>query len=130
MLKQQLGKNEYEEIQKTIKSNEALKKKIQHQRKCKKLKNLKHKPKVQIKATAIEETQNKEKPTCIEILRKSRIPSRKQNVTVNLESNTKLDIHERLRSVSRTNKPQKQGKSLSRTISKTSNAKDDKQKNE
>ena len=27
MLKQQLGKNEYEEIQKTIKSNEALKKK-------------------------------------------------------------------------------------------------------
>ena len=85
---------------------------------------------MQIKAATIEETQSKEKPTCIAISRKSRIPSRKQNVTANLESNTKPDIHERLRSVSPTNNLQKQGKSLSRTISKTSNANDDKQKNE
>ena len=36
-------------------------------------------------------------------------------------------MHERLQSMSPTNKHQKQGKSLSRTISKTRNAHDDKQ---
>ena len=76
------------------------------------------KPKAQIKATAIEETENKEKPTYIEILRKSRNASTRQNLTTNLESNAKPNIHERLRSMSPTNKHRKQGKSLSRTFSK------------
>ena len=93
-------------------------KKILLQGKCKKFNNLKFKPKTQIKATAIEETENKEKPTYTEILRKSRNASTRQNLTTNLESNTKPNIHERLRSMSPTNKHRKQGKSLSRTFSK------------
>ena len=60
ILQQQLRMNEYEEIQKTIKENYASTKKILHQRKLRKLNNLKYKPKVQIKATTIEETENKE----------------------------------------------------------------------
>ena len=125
-LKQQLRKNEYENIQKTIKSNEASTKKILHQRKFKKFNNLKYKPKAQIKATTIEETENTEKPTFAEILRKSRNPSRRQNLTTNLKNNTKPNMHERLRSMSRSNKHRKQEKSFSRTFSKTSNADDDK----
>ena len=66
ILKQQLGKNEYEEIQKEIKSNDASTKNILHQRKLKISNNLKHKPKAQIKATTIKETENKEKPTYCE----------------------------------------------------------------
>ena len=93
-------------------------KKILLQGKFKKFNNLKFKPKAQIKATAIEETENKEKPTYTEILRKSRNASTRQNLTINLESNTKPNIHERLRSMSPTNKHRKQGKSLSRTFSK------------
>ena len=38
-------------------------KKILHQRKFKKFNNLKYKPKAQVKATAIEETENTEKQT-------------------------------------------------------------------
>ena len=60
ILQQQLRMNEYEEIQKTIKENYASTKKILHQQKLRKLNNLKYKPKVQIKATTIEETENKE----------------------------------------------------------------------
>ena len=70
ILKQQLGKNEYEEIQNTTKSNEASTKKVLHQRKFGKFNNLKYKPKAQIKATTIEETENTEKLTYSEILRK------------------------------------------------------------
>ena len=69
ILKQQLGNNVYEEIQKTIKSNEASAKKILHQRKFKTFSKLKCKPKLQIKATTIEEIENTEKPTYAEILR-------------------------------------------------------------
>ena len=74
--------------------------------------NLKCKTKAQIKATAIEETENKEKPTYAEILRKSWNPSSRQNLRTNLESQIKPNIHERLWSMSPTNKRQKQGKSL------------------
>ena len=70
-LKQQLQKNKYDEIQKAIKANEASTKKILHQRKFKKFNNLKYKLKAQIKATTIEGTENKEKRTYAEILRKS-----------------------------------------------------------
>ena len=63
ILKQQLGNNVYEEIQKTIKSNEASAKKILHQQKFKTFSKLKYKPKLQIKATTIEEIENTEKPT-------------------------------------------------------------------
>ena len=88
---------------------------------------MKYKPKAQVKVTTIEETENIEKPTYAEILRKSRNLSTRQNLTTNLESNTKPDIHERLRSMSPTNKHRKQGKNLSRTFSKLSNDNDDKQ---
>ena len=93
----------------------------------KKFNNLKYKPKVQIKATIIEKTENAEKPTYAEILRKGRDSSRRQTVTTNLESNTKLNIYKRLQSMSPTNKHRKQWKSLSQAFSKTSNANDDKQ---
>ena len=88
---------------------------------------MKYKPKAQIKATNIEETENTEKPTYAEILRKSRNPSPRQNLTTNLESNTKPNKHGRLQSMSATNKYRKQGKSLSRSFTKTSNANADKQ---
>ena len=60
-------------------------------------------------------------------MRKDRDSSRRQNLTTNLESNTKLNIYERLQSMSPTNKNRKQWKSLSQAFSKTSNANDDKQ---
>ena len=60
-------------------------------------------------------------------LRKSQNPSRRQKLKTNLESNTKPNIHERLRQMSPSKKHQNQGKSLSQTISKTSDASDDKQ---
>ena len=44
---------------------------------------------MQIKATTIEETENTEEPTYAEILRKNQNPSTRQNLTTNLESNTK-----------------------------------------
>ena len=84
-----------------------------HQRNFKKFNNLKYKPKAQVKATAIEETENTEKQTYAETLRKSRNPSKRQNLTTNLESNTKPNIHERIRSMNPNNKHRKQGKSLS-----------------
>ena len=59
-------------------------------------------------------TESTEKPTYAEILRKSRNPSTRRNFTTNLESSTKPKIHERLRSMSLTNKHRKQGKILSR----------------
>ena len=59
-------------------------------------------------------------------MRKSKTPSRRQNVKINLDNKTKPNIHERLQSMSPSNKHRKQGKSLSRTISKTSKANDDK----
>ena len=102
-------------------------KQILHQRKFKRFDILKYKPKAQIKATAIEETENTDKPTYPEISRISRNPSTRQNLTTNLESNTKPNIHERLQSMSPTNKYRKQGKSLTRIFSKTSNPNHDKQ---
>ena len=75
----------------------------------------------------IKKTENTEKPTYTEILRKSRNPSTRRNFTTNLESSTKPKIHERLRSMSLTNKHLKQGKILSQNFSKTSNVNDDKQ---
>ena len=45
IIKQQLRKNEYEEILKTVKANEASTKKILLQRKFKKFNNSKYKPK-------------------------------------------------------------------------------------
>ena len=45
IIKQQLRKNEYEEILKTVKANEASTKKILLQRKFKKFNDLKYKPK-------------------------------------------------------------------------------------
>ena len=116
-----------DEIQKTIKANKASTKKILHQRKFKKFNNLKYKPKAQVKATTIEETENTEKQTYAETLRKSRNPSKRQNLTTNLESNTKPNIHERIRSMNPNNKHRKQGKSPSWTFSKRSNANEDKQ---
>ena len=125
ILKKQLGKNEYEEMQKEIKSNDASTKNILHQRKLKIFNNLKHKPKAQIKVTTIKETENKEKPTYGE--KKTRNPSRRQNLTNNLESNTTPNMQERLQSMSPTNKLQKQGNSQSQTIFGTSNVNDNKQ---
>ena len=44
---------------------------------------------------------------------------------INVDKNTKPNIHERLRSISETNKYRKQGECLSRTFLKTSNANND-----
>ena len=78
-------------------------KKILHQRKFKNFNYLKYKPKAQIKATALEETENKEKPTYTEILRKGQNSSTRQNLRTNFESNTKPNIHQKLWSMSPTN---------------------------
>ena len=61
ILKQQLRKNEYGKIQKTIYSNEVSTEKILHQQKLKNFNNLKYQPKTQIRAIIIEKNENTEK---------------------------------------------------------------------
>ena len=64
ILKQQLEKKEYEEIKKTITSNEVATKKILHQRKFKKYNSLKYNPTPTVKVKKIaEETGNAENHT-------------------------------------------------------------------
>ena len=53
---------------------------------------------MQIRRITIKETENTEKSTFAEILRKSQNPSRRQNLTTNFENNTKPNIHKKLRS--------------------------------
>ena len=88
IFKQQLEKIEYDEIQKTIKSNVASTKKILYQPKLKKFNNLKQNS----KETTFKKNENTEKPTYAEILRKSHSPSRNRNITTNLSSNSKPNI--------------------------------------
>ena len=76
-LKTKLEKTGYEEIKKTIASNETATKKILHKRKFKKYNNLKYKPKPAVKATNItHENGNLKKATYAEILRDNITPTR------------------------------------------------------
>ena len=76
-LKQQLKKDEYAEIQNTIKVNETAPKQILHQRKFKKLNILKYKPKPTVKTTnfteggneVCEKSPNTARPTYAKILK-------------------------------------------------------------
>ena len=89
-----------------------------------KLNNLKNSLKAQTKVTTTEETENTEKPTYTQVLRKSQSPWKRQNITIILNNKIKPKVYERLLSMSTANKHEKQGKTQSRTICKTSNAND------
>ena len=120
ILKHQLDRNEYDEIQKTIQTNENATKKMLHQRKFKKFNNLKYKPKPQVKATT-EENEETPKRTYADILRQKNPTGKpsKTNNTKDSDSKQKPNIHERLRSLSPSNKHRKQGKAPSRNSSNT-----------
>ena len=92
-----LEKAEYEEIQKTITSNEIVTKKILNQRKFKKYNNLKHKPKPA-------ENVNLKKTTYAELLQVNMTPSREISKADNTYHSNQPNIQEKLRSLSSANK--------------------------
>ena len=75
------------------------------------LTTLKHKPKVQIKATTTEETEITEKQTYTEILSKSGNPSRRQNIKNLLRQQHYIQLkkYQKLLSMNPNKKHQKQG---------------------
>ena len=104
ILKQQLESKEYEEIKKTIRSNEAATKKILHQQKFKKYNSFKFKPTPTAKAKKIaEETGNTENRTYAKATRVGRNPTRRLRKTNNADNKHKESIHEKLHSIRPTN---------------------------
>ena len=89
-LKEQLEKKEYEEIKKTITSNEAATKKILRRWKFKKHNSLKYKatPTVKVKKIA-EESGNTENCTYAEVTRAGRSPTRRLSKTNNAKNKHK-----------------------------------------
>ena len=75
------------------------------------LTTLKHKPKVQIKATTTEETEITEKQTYTEILSKNGNPSRRQNIKNLLRQQHYIQLkkYQKLPSMNPNKKHQKQG---------------------
>ena len=129
-LKRQLKKDDYAEIQNTIKINETATKQILHQRKFKKFNALKYKPKPTVKTKnftegkeLLETSSTTARPTYADILKDTKKPFIKTNL------NNK-NIHEKLRSLSPTIRTRKQGNIPSRNNSNTNMVKDDKYQQE
>ena len=110
-----MEKIEYEEIKKTITTTEAATKKILHERKFKKYSSLKCKPTpiVKVKKTA-EETGNTENRIYGEVTRVDRKPARRLSKTINAGNKHNQNIHEKLRSISQTNRFRRQWNNLSK----------------
>ena len=102
-LKQQLNKDDYAEIQNTIKVHKTATKQILHQRKFKKFNSLKYKPKHIVKTTnftegneLLEKSPTTARPTYAEILKAAKNPSiRTSKTNLNNYKNNK-NIHRKL----------------------------------
>ena len=110
-LKQQLKKDDYAEIQNTIKVNETATKQILHQRKFKKFNTLNYKPKATVKTTnftegntLLETSPTTARPTYAKILKDTKIPSIKTSKN-NLNDK---NVHQKLCSLSPTIRTRKQ----------------------
>ena len=120
ILKQQLEKKEYEEIKKTIISNEAATKKTLHHQNFKKYNSFKHKPTPTVKVKKItKETGNIENRTYDKVIRAGRCPTRILSKTTNADNKHKQNIHEKLCTISSTNQFRRQRNNLSRKPSST-----------
>ena len=136
-LKQQLKKDDYAEIQSTVKVNETATKQIFHQRKFKKFNTLKYKPKLTIKTTnftegneLLEISPTTGRPSYAEILKDAKNSSVKTSKTSLDNYKTNKNIHGKLRSLSPTIQTRKQGNIPLRNNSNTNMAKDDKYQQE
>ena len=121
-LKQQLNKDDYAEIQNTVKVNKTATKQILHQRKFKKFNTLTYKPKHTVKTAnftegneLLEKSPTTARPTYVDILKVAKNPSLRTSKT---NINTK-NIHEKLRSLSLTIRTRRQGNIPSRNNSNT-----------
>ena len=129
ILKANLEKVEYEEIQISFPSNETATKKILHQRRFKEYNNLKYKAKLCVKATnIIDENENLKNATYAEILRANIKLTREISKTDNTDHNNKQNIQEKLRSLSLTNRNKRQRNIPSRKLSNSNIQNSDKHK--
>ena len=127
ILKQQLKKEDYEEIKNTIISNETTTKKLLQQRKFKEFTSLKYKPKSVAKTVVnnsersktTEEQPRPTKPSYAQALKSNANTTEKVNSANHHENKIKKSITERLRSLSTANRRQKQGSIRSRNNSRT-----------
>ena len=136
-LKQQLKKDDYAEIQNTIKVNETATKRILYQRKFKKFNPLKCKPKPTVKTTnftegneLLEKSPTTGRLTYAVILKDKKNPSLKTSKTNLNNSKTNKNMHEKFRLLSSTIRTRKQGNIPLRNNSNTNMAKDDKYQQE
>ena len=127
ILKQQLKKEDYQEIMKTIASNETATKKVLQQRKFKKFTSLKYKPKSAVKlvvnnnegSRTTEEQPRPTKPSYAQALKSNTNTFEKVNLPNHNENKPNKNINERLKSLSPANQRPKQGIIRSRNNSKT-----------
>ena len=118
--KQGLKEQNTKEIQKTIASKQTTRKKILRQRKCKKRNNLKStvKEKSTVKAINLtDKNENLKKATYAEILWANKAPTRRLSKASTVNHNNKLNIREKLRSISPINRYRRQGNSPSKKLS-------------
>ena len=128
--KQKLKKDDYAEIQNTIKVNETAKMQILHQRKFKKFNILKQKPKPNVKTTnfternvLLDKSPTTARPIYAKILKDLKNPSIKTSKTNLNNSKTKKNIQKKLHSLSPTTRTCKQGNIPSRNNSNANMAK-------
>ena len=117
ILKQQLKKDDYEEIKNTVTSSKTTTKKFLQQLKFKKFTSLKHKPKSAVKTvvnnnersgTTEEQPRLTTKPSYEQALKSNTNTFEKKNSTNHYENKPNKNINERLRSLSTVNRRPKQ----------------------
>ena len=117
ILKQQLKKDDYEEIKNTVTSSKTTTKKFLQQLKFKKFTSLKHKPKSAVKTvvnnnersgTTEEQPRLTTKPSYEQALKSNTNTFEKKNSTNHYEKKPNKNINERLRSLSTANRRPKQ----------------------
>ena len=117
ILKQQLKKDDYEEIKNTVTSSKTTTKKFLQQLKFKKFTSLKHKPKSAVKTvvnnnersgTTEEQPRLTTKPGYEQALKSNTNTFEKKNSTNHYENKPNKNINERLRSLSTVNRRPKQ----------------------
>ena len=116
-MKQQLKKDDYEEIKNTVTSSKTTTKKFLQQLKFKKFTSLKHKPKSAVKTvvnnnersgTTEEQPRLTTKPSYEQALKSNTNTFEKKNSTNHYENKPNKNINERLRSLSTANRRPKQ----------------------
>ena len=117
ILKQQLKKDDYEEIKNTVTSSKTTTKKFLQQLKFKKFTSLKHKPKSAVKTvvnnnersgTTEEQPRLTTKPSYEQALKSNTNTFEKKNSTNHYENKPNKNINERLRSLNTVNRRPKQ----------------------